>query len=166
LEGDLQRLVASGEIKFQKDAVVVFLSCGCAGSGRDPDINSFASEFSRITGATVVASLGPKDQSKEDPNKPLLMHSTFGWTKFTNQDGKVMGEELNTNWLNPLPLLAEDVDLKPKRSAEPQPESNQIPVQRNQQQPSSAQPGLGPGALSQTRGWQFFQFFRNLSGGP
>jgi hypothetical protein len=139
LEEDLQRLVASGEIKFQKGAVVVFLSCGCAGSGRDPDINSFASEFSRITGATVVASLGPKDQSKEDPKKPLLMHSTFGWVKFTNQDGRVTGKELNTNWLNPLLFLAEDMDVKPKQTAEPQPESNQIPVERTQS--SEPRPG-------------------------
>jgi hypothetical protein len=60
--GDLMELVASGEIRFAKNAVIVFAGCGTAGK-RDVEPAGIAARAAEIADATVVASVDVTDQS-------------------------------------------------------------------------------------------------------
>src|ERR1043165_835008 len=59
---DLMELVASGDIRFAKNAVIVFAGCGVAGR-RDVDLAGIAARMAGIADATVIASIDVTDQS-------------------------------------------------------------------------------------------------------
>ena len=51
-----------GEIRFTRNAVIVFAGCGVAGK-RDIEPGSIAARMAEITGAKVIASIDVTDQS-------------------------------------------------------------------------------------------------------
>jgi len=59
---DLMELVAGGDIRFAKNAVIVFAGCGVAGR-RDIDAGGIAARAAEIADATVIASIDVTDQS-------------------------------------------------------------------------------------------------------
>jgi hypothetical protein len=59
---DFEQLVARGEIKFARNAVILFAGCGVAGK-RDIEPASIAARMAEITGAKVIASVDVTDQS-------------------------------------------------------------------------------------------------------
>ena len=59
---DFEQLVARGEIRFARNAVIVFAGCGVAGK-RDIEPGSIAARMAEITGAKVIASVDVTDQS-------------------------------------------------------------------------------------------------------
>ncbi|MGB9367146.1 MAG: hypothetical protein WCE79_14155 [Xanthobacteraceae bacterium] len=59
---DLMELVAAGEIRFAKNAVIFFAGCGVAGR-RGIEPGSIAARAAEIADATVVASIDVTDQS-------------------------------------------------------------------------------------------------------
>jgi hypothetical protein len=79
---DFEQLVASGEIRFTRNAVIVFAGCGVAGK-RDIELTSIASRMAEITGAKVIASIDVTDQSmtrgRDFRNKE---YSRRGWVRF------------------------------------------------------------------------------------
>jgi hypothetical protein len=60
--GDLMALVASGDIRFAGNAVIVFAGCGVAGK-RDLDLGGIGARMAEIADATVIASIDVTDQS-------------------------------------------------------------------------------------------------------
>ena len=59
---DLMDLVAGGDIRFARNAVIVFAGCGTAGK-RDIDAGGIAARAAEIADATVIASIDVTDQS-------------------------------------------------------------------------------------------------------
>ena len=59
---DFEQLVTRGEIRFARNAVIVFAGCGVAGK-RDIEPSSIAARMAEITGAKVIASIDVTDQS-------------------------------------------------------------------------------------------------------
>jgi hypothetical protein len=79
---DFEQLVARGEIRFTRNAVIVFAGCGVAGK-RDIEPRSIAARMAEITGARVIASIDVTDQSmargRDFRNKE---YSRRGWVRF------------------------------------------------------------------------------------
>jgi hypothetical protein len=59
---DLMELVATGEVRFAKNAVIVFAGCGVGGR-HDVDLAGVASRIADIADVTVIASVDVTDQS-------------------------------------------------------------------------------------------------------
>ena len=82
---DFEQLVARGEIRFARNAVIVFTGCATAGK-RDIEPGSLAARFAEITGARVMASIDVTDQSmtrgRDFRNKE---YSRRSWVRFAGQ---------------------------------------------------------------------------------
>ena len=59
---DLEALLNRGEIRFARNAVIVFAGCGVAGK-REVESDSIAARMTGLTGAKVIASIDVTDQS-------------------------------------------------------------------------------------------------------
>jgi hypothetical protein len=99
---DFEQLVSRGEIKFTRNAVIVFAGCGVAGK-RDIEPNSIAARMAEITGAKVIASVDVTDQSmtrgRDFRNKE---YSRRTWVRFPGQQPP---ERLNTKVIDALKQL-------------------------------------------------------------
>src|SRR5689334_21297565 len=96
---DLMELVASGEIRFAKNAVIVFAGCGVAGR-RDVDLSGIAARAAGIADATVIASIDVTDQSM-GRGRAFRDHeySRRSWVRFLPGEAP---ERLNTRVIDAL----------------------------------------------------------------
>jgi hypothetical protein len=103
---DLERLVLSGEVRFARDAVIVFAGCDAAGRIA-PEPTGIAAELARVAGATVYASLGVTDQSMAPGRRPLPEneYSRRTWVRFARG---AEPEKLNFKVLDVLKHLIPD----------------------------------------------------------
>jgi hypothetical protein len=96
---DLEWLIARGEIRFTRNASIVFAGCGVAGK-RDVEPNGIAARVAEITGARVLASIDMTDQSmargRDFRNKE---YSRRTWVRFV---GGQPPERLNTKVIDAL----------------------------------------------------------------
>jgi len=96
---DLMELVASGEIRFAKNAVIVFAGCGVAGR-RDVDLSGIAARAAGIADATVIASIDVTDQSMgRGPSFRDREYSRRSWVRFLPGETP---ERLNTRVIDAL----------------------------------------------------------------
>ncbi len=101
---DLQSLVASGEIRFAKDAVIVIAGCA-AGGERDVEPTGMGARLAEISGATVFASVGVTDQSMAGRHGSAGEYSRGTWAKFVKG---APPEKLNTRILDALERVVPD----------------------------------------------------------
>lgn len=96
---DFEWLVARGDIRFARNASIVFAGCGVAGK-RDVEPNGIAARVAEITGAKVLASIDVTDQSmargRDFRNKE---YSRRTWVRFM---GGQTPERLNTKVIDAL----------------------------------------------------------------
>jgi hypothetical protein len=79
---DLMELVANGEVRFARNAVIFFAGCGVAGR-RNVDLSSIASRAAEIADATVIASIDVTDQSMgRGPSFRDREYSRRSWVRF------------------------------------------------------------------------------------
>lgn len=99
---DLMELVAAGDIRFAKNAVIVFAGCGVAGR-RDIDAGGIAARAAEIADATVIASIDVTDQSM-GRGRSFRDHeySRRSWVRFSPQQTP---ERLNTRVIDTLRQL-------------------------------------------------------------
>jgi hypothetical protein len=99
---DLMELVAAGDIRFAKNAVIVFAGCGVAGR-RDIDAGGIAARAAEIADATVIASIDVTDQSM-GRGRAFRDHeySRRSWVRFSPQQGP---ERLNSKVIDALRQL-------------------------------------------------------------
>ena len=99
---DLMELVASGEIRFAKNAVIFFAGCGVAGR-RDIDLSGIAARAAEIADATVFASIDVTDQSM-GRGRSFRDHeySRRSWVRFLPGETP---ERLNTRVIDALKQL-------------------------------------------------------------
>jgi hypothetical protein len=71
--GDLQRLIASSEIKFADDVVIVLTGCSTAGK-TSIEASSIAARIASLAGGKVIASVGSTDQSMAGRSRGLPIH--------------------------------------------------------------------------------------------
>ncbi len=99
---DLMELVASGDIRFAKDAVIFFAGCGVAGK-RSIEPGSIAARAAQIADATVFASIDVTDQSM---GRGLAFrdreYSRRSWVRFVPGETP---ERLNTRVIDALKQL-------------------------------------------------------------
>jgi hypothetical protein len=99
---DFEQLVSRGEIRFTRNAVIVFAGCGVAGK-RNVEPNSIAARMAEITGAKVIASVDVTDQSmtrgRDFRDKE---YSRRTWVRFI---GAQAPERLNTKVIDALQQL-------------------------------------------------------------
>jgi hypothetical protein len=99
---DFEQLVSRGEIRFARNAVIVFAGCGVAGR-RDIEPSSIARRMAEITGVKVIASVDVTDQSmgrgRDFRNKE---YSRRTWVRFV---GGQSPERLNTKVIDALQQL-------------------------------------------------------------
>lgn len=99
---DLMELVATGDIRFTKNAVIVFAGCGVAGR-RDIDRGSIAGRAAEIADATVIASIDVTDQSMgRGRSFRDREYSRRSWVRFLPDQPP---ERLNTRVIDALKLL-------------------------------------------------------------
>jgi hypothetical protein len=98
---DLEALVASGDIDFAPNAVVIFTGCAAAGE-KDIDPSGIAARFADITNATVIASLGVTDQSIAGRRVAFDEYSRGTWVRFVKG---AEPQKLGTRALDPLSAL-------------------------------------------------------------
>jgi hypothetical protein len=99
---DFEQLVGRGEIRFARNAVIVFAGCGVAGK-RDIEPNSIAARMAEITGAKVIASIDVTDQSMtRGPDFRNKEYSRRDWVRFTRAQAP---ERLNTRVIDALKQL-------------------------------------------------------------
>jgi hypothetical protein len=108
---DLMELVAGGDIRFARNAVIVFAGCGTAGR-RDIDAGGIAARAAEIADATVIASIDVTDQSM-GRGRAFRDHeySRRSWVRFVPEQAP---ERLNTKVIDALKYL---------KLIEPQPDS-------------------------------------------
>jgi hypothetical protein len=99
---DLMELVAAGDIRFARNAVIVFAGCGVAGK-RDIDAGGIAARAAEIADATVIASIDVTDQSM-GRGRSFRDHeySRRSWVRFSPQQTP---ERLNTRVIDTLRQL-------------------------------------------------------------
>jgi hypothetical protein len=99
---DLMELVARGDIRFAKTAVIVFAGCGVAGK-RSIDFGSIAGRAAEIADATVIASIDVTDQSM-GRGRSFRDHeySRRSWVRFLPDQPP---ERLNTRVIDALKYL-------------------------------------------------------------
>lgn len=96
---DLMELVASGDIRFAKNAVIFFAGCGVAGR-RSIEPGSIAARAAEIADATVFASIDVTDQSMgRGPSFRDREYSRRSWVRFTPDQA---AERLNTRVIDAL----------------------------------------------------------------
>lgn len=104
---DLEWLVARGDVRFARNAVIVFAGCGVAGR-RDVEPNGIAARVAEMTGAKVIASIDVTDQSmgrgRDFRNKE---YSRRSWVRFM---GAQPPERLNSKVIDALKELNFDGD--------------------------------------------------------
>jgi hypothetical protein len=104
---DFEQLLSRGEIRFMRNAVIVFAGCGVAGK-RDIEPGSIAARMAEVTGARVIASIDVTDQSmtrgRDFRNKE---YSRRGWVRFVRGQPP---ERLNTKVIDALRQLNFDGD--------------------------------------------------------
>jgi hypothetical protein len=100
---DLEARVRSREIQFENDAVIFFSGCEVAGV-QDIDRSGIAAGMAKITGATVIASIGPTDQSIAERlgRARENEYSRGTWAKFAKN---VEPRKLNIKMMDPLGYL-------------------------------------------------------------
>jgi hypothetical protein len=100
--GDLERLVASREIRFAPSVSIVFAGCGVAGK-REVEPASIAARTAELTGAKVIASVDVTDQSMaRGRNFRNHEYSRRTWVRFV---GRETPERLNTKVIDALKQL-------------------------------------------------------------
>jgi hypothetical protein len=99
---DLMELVASGDVRFAKNAVIVFAGCGVAGR-RSADPSSIAAQAAQIADVTVIASIDVTDQSM-GRGRSFRDHeySRRSWVRFLPGEAP---ERLNTRVIDALKQL-------------------------------------------------------------
>jgi hypothetical protein len=99
---DLMELVARGDIRFAKNAVIVFAGCGVAGR-RDIERGSIAARTAEIADAMVIASIDVTDQSM-GRGRSFRDHeySRRSWVRFLPDQAP---ERLNTRVIDTLRQL-------------------------------------------------------------
>ena len=99
---DFEWLLGRGEIRFARNAVIVFAGCGVAGK-RDIEPGSIAARMAEATGAKVIASIDVTDQSMAR-GRDFRNHeySRRTWVRFT---GGQPPERLNTRVIDALKQL-------------------------------------------------------------
>jgi hypothetical protein len=99
---DLMELVASGEIRFAKNAVIFFAGCGVAGR-RSIELSGIAARAAEIADATVFASIDVTDQSMgRGPSFRDREYSRRSWVRFLPGEAP---ERLNTRVIDALKQL-------------------------------------------------------------
>lgn len=99
---DFEWLLKRGEIRFARNAVIVFAGCGVAGK-RDIDPNGMAARMAEITGIKVIASIDVTDQSMgRGRNFRNHEYSRRSWVRFM---GRRTPERLNTRVIDALKQL-------------------------------------------------------------
>jgi hypothetical protein len=99
---DLMELVAAGDIRFAKNAVIFFAGCGVAGK-RSIEPGSIAARAAEIADATVFASIDVTDQSMgRGPSFRDREYSRRGWVRFLPDRTP---ERLNTRVIDALKQL-------------------------------------------------------------
>jgi RHS repeat-associated protein len=119
---DLNTLMSTGKVRFDKDAIAIFASCGCGG-GRAFEDDKFAAKFTLKTGITSIAAVGltaPKNEGNSDAKQ----QADYSWVKIERvSDGKG-GFTLKTttlpNVLNPIDYVKKD-DTPPATVGAPAP---------------------------------------------
>jgi RHS repeat-associated protein len=105
---DLETEIAAGNVKFEEDAVVVFVSCNLAKAHGN---TSFAEDFTARTGVTTIAAdgqVGPQNRNK----KPTGNAISKSWYKFQNIDGEIKRTYLGKT-ISPADIIN---DIKPIKS--------------------------------------------------
>jgi hypothetical protein len=121
---DFEWLLGRGEIRFARNAVIVFAGCGVAGK-RDIEPNSIAARMAEVVGAKVIASIDVTDQSMAR-GRDFRNHeySRRSWVRFM---GGQTPERLNTRVIDALKQLnldGETVATGPGREMPGQETSN------------------------------------------
>ena len=99
---DLMALVAAGEVRFAKNAVIFFAGCGVAGR-RGIELSSIAARAAEIADATVFASIDVTDQSMgRGPSFRDREYSRRSWVRFLPGEAP---ERLNTRVIDALKML-------------------------------------------------------------
>jgi hypothetical protein len=99
---DLMELVATGDIRFAKNAVIFFAGCGVAGR-RGIELGSIAARAAEIADATVFASIDVTDQSMgRGPSFRDREYSRRSWVRFLPDRAP---ERLNTRVIDALKQL-------------------------------------------------------------
>jgi len=99
---DLMELVATGDIRFTKNAVIFFAGCGVAGR-RSIELGSIAARAAEIADATVFASIDVTDQSMgRGPSFRDREYSRRSWVRFLPDRTP---ERLNTRVIDALKQL-------------------------------------------------------------
>ena len=99
---DLMELVATGDIRFAKNAVIFFAGCGVAGQ-RSIEPGSIAARAAEIADATVFASIDVTDQSM-GRGRSFRDHeySRRSWVRFLPDETP---ERLNTRVIDAMKYL-------------------------------------------------------------
>jgi hypothetical protein len=99
---DFEGLLSRGDIKFARNAVIVFAGCGVAGR-RDIEPNSIAARMAEVVDAKVIASIDVTDQSMAR-GRDFRNHeySRRSWVRFM---GGQTPERLNTRVIDVLKQL-------------------------------------------------------------
>lgn len=96
---DLMELVAAGDVRFARNAVIVFAGCGTAGK-RDINAGGIAARAAEIADATVIASIDVTDQSMgRGPSFRDREYSRRTWVRFAPGEP---AERLNTRVIDAL----------------------------------------------------------------
>jgi hypothetical protein len=99
---DFAWLINRGEIRFTRNAVIVFAGCGVAGK-RHVEPHSIAARMAEITGTRVIASIDVTDQSMgRGRNFRNHEYSRRSWVRFM---GGQTPERLNTRVIDALSQL-------------------------------------------------------------
>ncbi len=99
---DFEQLLTRGEIRFARNAVIVFAGCGVAGK-REVEIDSIAARMTEMTGAKVIASIDVTDQSMgRGRNFRDHEYSRRSWVRFMPGETP---ERLNTKVIDALHQL-------------------------------------------------------------
>jgi hypothetical protein len=99
---DLMELVARGDVRFAKNAVIFFAGCGVAGR-RSVELGSIAARAAEIADATVFASIDVTDQSMgRGPSFRDREYSRRSWVRFLPDRAP---ERLNTRVIDALKQL-------------------------------------------------------------
>lgn len=105
---DFEWLLRRGDIRFTRNAVIVFAGCGVAGK-RDIDQSGIAARMAEITGARVIASIDVTDQSMgRGPHFRNHEYSRRTWVRFI---GGEPPERLNTRVIDALKQMNFEGDV-------------------------------------------------------
>jgi len=99
---DFEHLINRGEIRFARNAVIVFAGCGVAGK-REVESDGIAARMTGLTGAKIIASIDVTDQSMgRGRNFRNHEYSRRSWVRFLPGETP---ERLNTKVIDALQQL-------------------------------------------------------------